>query len=193
VPYKDLEIRKAKARTYTATYRARMKENKVLQPRVCLLCETDISAKRQDAKFCCRKHKAMFSDSNRNYAEQYAKNRDKKRDAALKYYYADVEKSRQKARDRQRQNLPIFAFNQAKRRSSKLQRTPSWLSSEDFWLIDEIYKLSALRTKLTGVKWHVDHIVPLRGNNVSGLHVPSNLQVILGQDNISKHNRFEAN
>lgn len=192
MPHKDLEVRTAYAREYIAAYRARLKASKVVEPKFCLVCETDISHKIKTAKFCCRKHKTVFFDSKRNYAQEYAKNREKRRKQATKYYHANVEVSRKKALERQKQNLACFAANQAKRRAAKLQRTPAWLTSEDLWLVEEIYKLSALKTKLTGVKWHVDHVIPLQGKNVSGLHVPANLQVILGCDNVGKHNRFEA-
>lgn len=74
----------------------------------------------------------------------------------------------------------------AKRRASKDQRTPAWLSDDDYWMMKEIYALSALRTKLTGIKWNVDHIIPLRGKMVSGLHVPQNMQVITKQANLLK-------
>lgn len=192
MPYKNPDVRRAKAREYTAAYRARIKANKVIEPKVCLVCETDISHKAKTAKFCCRKHKTLFFDSQRDYAKEYAKNREKRQKQALAYYHADVEISRKKALKRQKQNLACFAANQAKRRAAKLERTPAWLSGEDLWFVNEIYKLSALRTKLTGVKWHVDHVIPLQGKNVSGLHVPTNLQVILACDNVGKHNRFEA-
>lgn len=64
------------------------------------------------------------------------------------------------------------------------------LRSAPEWMIREAYALAALRTKLTGIKWHVDHIIPLRNSMVCGLHCEKNLQVIPARDNISKGNRF---
>lgn len=75
-------------------------------------------------------------------------------------------------------------------RSAKANRAPSWLSDDDKWMIGEAYELAALRTRITKVSWHVDHIVPLRGEAVSGLHVPWNLQVILGRENVQKGNKY---
>jgi hypothetical protein len=77
----------------------------------------------------------------------------------------------------------------AKRRAARIERTPSWLNDDDYWVIKETYHLAKLRTKLFGFKWHVDHIVPLQGKLVSGLHVPTNLQVIPWLDNQKKHNK----
>jgi hypothetical protein len=80
----------------------------------------------------------------------------------------------------------------AKRRSSRLQRTPAWLTEDDLWMIGHAYELAALRTKMFGFSWHVDHKIPLQGKNVSGLHVPENLQVIPGYENTRKSNRYEV-
>jgi hypothetical protein len=77
-----------------------------------------------------------------------------------------------------------------KRRLSKIHRTPRWVGPEEQWLIREIYELAAMRTKALGFSWHVDHIVPLQGKTVSGLHVPSNLRVIPATVNIRKGNRL---
>jgi hypothetical protein len=77
-----------------------------------------------------------------------------------------------------------------KRRTAKMHRTPAWLTADDLWMIEQAYELAALRTKLFGFSWHVDHVLPLQGRKVSGLHVPNNLQVIPWNDNVSKSNKF---
>jgi len=77
----------------------------------------------------------------------------------------------------------------AKRRSAQLKRTPTWLTENDHWMIEQAYELSVLRTKLFGFAWHVDHIIPLQGKYVSGLHVPINLQVIPATENLRKANK----
>jgi hypothetical protein len=73
---------------------------------------------------------------------------------------------------------------------AKIFRTPKWLTADDIWMIEEAHALSDLRAGLTGIKWHVDHVIPLRAIDVSGLHVPSNLQVIPASVNMAKHNTF---
>ena len=78
------------------------------------------------------------------------------------------------------------------RKISLIQRTPKWLTDDDFWMIEQAYELASLRTKMFGFQWHVDHVIPLRGKKVSGLHVPTNLQVIPWKDNQRKTNKFEV-
>ena len=56
----------------------------------------------------------------------------------------------------------------------------------------EAHELARMRDRCTGVKWSVDHIVPLKGKRVSGLHTWNNLQVILLQNNRLKSAKFEV-
>ena len=56
-------------------------------------------------------------------------------------------------------------------------------------MIEEAYSLAQLRTQMFGFPWHVDHIIPLQGKKVSGLHVPSNIQVIPALENVKKSNK----
>jgi len=79
---------------------------------------------------------------------------------------------------------------EAKRRAAKLNATPGWLSKEHLKEIDEVYAEAIRLSEETGIKHHVDHIIPLQGETVSGLHVPWNLRAIPAFDNLSKHNKL---
>ena len=93
------------------------------------------------------------------------------------------------AQYRKQNKYKVNALNRL-RKYQKMQRTPSWLTLDDKWFMEEIYHLAQLRTKMLGFEWHVDHIIPIKGKNVSGLHVPNNLRVIPAKENLSKHNKF---
>jgi len=96
------------------------------------------------------------------------------------------------ARQKWRKNNPAkLAADTNKRRLAKINRTPPWLNKSQLFEMESVYNYcAALRN--VGLDYHVDHIVPLRGDNVSGLHVPWNLQVITGAENMSKGNRFNG-
>ena len=76
-----------------------------------------------------------------------------------------------------------------KRRAAKINRTPSWA---DMDAIRAVYLEARRLTRETGIAHHVDHIVPLQGKRVCGLHVHHNLQILTGPENCKKNNRFEV-
>lgn len=80
----------------------------------------------------------------------------------------------------------------AKRRAEKKKRTPIWVKNQYKEEIKEFYKLAKALEDFTGIKWEVDHIVPMKGELVSGLHVPWNLQLLPKTDNAKKGNRFHV-
>jgi len=90
----------------------------------------------------------------------------------------------------QQRNKSKCAFYTSQRRALLLKATPSWLSEEHLNLILIEYDLAAWCTKVTQQKYEVDHIVPLQGKTVCGLHVPWNLQVLPKIDNIKKSNKY---
>ena len=70
----------------------------------------------------------------------------------------------------------------------KKQRTPEWA---DLDAIRKIYEECAVLIKLHGPSsYHVDHIIPLLGKTVSGLHVENNLQILTAEDNMKKSNNY---
>lgn len=90
----------------------------------------------------------------------------------------------------QRADPGKYAHLTALRYTAKIQRTPKWLDWLQKAAIKSFYVRAAVLSKKTGVKYSVDHIIPLRGRNVSGLHVPWNLRIMLSTENSSKSNKF---
>ena len=76
---------------------------------------------------------------------------------------------------------------EAKRHAAKLKATPKWANLR---AIERIYTKAKRISKETGVRHSVDHIYPLRGKTVSGLHVPENLRVIPLVENCKKRNKM---
>ena len=117
-------------------------------------------------------------------------------DLCRKQYNSDRYKANKeafKARNNKyrRANQAKYNFIEGKRRASTLQRTPNWLTKADYAKIEEFYVQSRELTETTGIKYEVDHIIPLQGKNVSGLHVPENLQIITKSENCIKSNSYE--
>ena len=81
----------------------------------------------------------------------------------------------------------------AKRRAAKMQRTPKWLTEKDLKVMKAFYSIAQMLSKVNNEVWHVDHKIPLQGDLVSGLHVPSNLQLMRGIENETKRNQYYVN
>ena len=82
-------------------------------------------------------------------------------------------------------------FWTANYRSAKDKRMPPWLNDAEQFELECVYTYCAALRQV-GLDYHVDHVIPLRGQRVSGLHVPWNLQVIPGRENTSKGNAFNG-
>lgn len=79
----------------------------------------------------------------------------------------------------------LVASKTFRRRLATRNATPLWA---DLNAIDAVYLKARATSAQTGVEHHVDHIVPLRGKNVCGLHVAHNLQILPATANIKKSN-----
>lgn len=71
-------------------------------------------------------------------------------------------------------------ISSANYRASKIQRTPKWANLQK---IKDFY-LNCPKN------YHVDHVIPLQGKNISGLHVIENLQYLTAEENYKKGNKW---
>lgn len=111
---------------------------------------------------------------------------------------SDGERKRRKNKNRSnwaKRNLAKEAFWSSMKRKRVRLATPKWLTDNQREEIEKFYILAKEKQSETGVKYHVDHICPLKGVNgkgehvLCGLHVPWNLQVIVFRDNLTKSNK----
>lgn len=151
--------------------------------KVCTLCNTRLQLHNY-------KHKPRISK--RGITVQQYNSTCKQCDSKiqLNFYYrnreAKIEYQKRLNREKVEQYRPKKNARDSKRRASKQNATPQWLTDDDLIQITALFDLRLFVTKETGVEHQVDHIIPLNGTTVCGLHVPWNLRVIPAAENLNK-------
>ena len=105
-------------------------------------------------------------------------------------YWSDPEAARKRSSLWMKNNRAKCNAVNARRRASDKKRVPVWLTKEHKEQIKAYYDLAKKVSDWSGIPHQVDHIVPLKGKIVSGLHVPWNLQVVSAEYNQNKYNKF---
>jgi hypothetical protein len=167
MPLKDLEARKA----YQKDYASRNKE------KACARVKAWRAA-----------NPAKRAEQSKRYA---AKHPEKLIEKTTRWRNKNPERAAELSKLGRQRNKGRIVANKAKYRAGKTNRTPAWLTESDFLRIKCKYQLAAMLNKHGVEPWEVDHIIPLHGQTVSGLHVPSNLRVITARENRLKNNRLE--
>jgi formate-dependent nitrite reductase cytochrome c552 subunit len=140
---------------------------------------------------CARNNRAKNAAAIKRKKREYnVKNAEAIQQRKHEYYLANAETIKQRVREWEKSHPDVIARRGARTRAARLARRPHWLSREHEQQIQALYAEAQRLGEIAGEPYHVDHIVPLQGKTVSGLHVPWNLQVIPGRENWAKSNRF---
>jgi hypothetical protein len=123
----------------------------------------------------------------------YNENKDKARSRQKKYVANSQELYKEGQKRYYENNKEKFRAKEILRKHYQNNQTPEWLNKahkaeiEGFYMFCKIF--SSYKTKKSDT-FQVDHIVPIKGKQVSGLHVPWNLHVLTCRDNAQKSNTF---
>lgn len=155
---------------------------------------------KQYRKLSYKKNKDYYAQKGRAWRK---KNADRVKEYNKLEYGANKEAHKKRALAWRTKNLSRHKRNQrrwmqenkgrvnsliAKRKAAKMKRTPVYRCQP---MIDLFYKEARRISEETGIPHHVDHIIPLQGALVSGLHTASNLQILTAIENMRKHNHFD--
>jgi hypothetical protein len=116
---------------------------------------------------------------------------EKNRDAVIARAAArPTEEKRRLQAEYKGRNVDVVRADTSVRKRRHREATPAWLTKEERLQMRELYVQARKLTVVTGERYVVDHIVPLRGESVCGLHVPWNLRVITQDENLKKSNKL---
>lgn len=110
----------------------------------------------------------------------------KRNACSRKQYQNNLETERQRNKEYREKNPHKGNARSAKRRASKLRATPTWLTKRQVDQISEFYSMAKELENVFPWKQEVDHIEPIQGKDICGLHVPWNLQIVPMVTNRSK-------
>jgi 5-methylcytosine-specific restriction endonuclease McrA len=101
-----------------------------------------------------------------------------------------AEEKRRNRADYKDRNVDVVRADTSVRKRRHREATPTWLTPAERLQMRDLYVQARKMTELTRERYVVDHIVPLRGEEVCGLHVPWNLRVITQEENLKKSNKL---
>jgi hypothetical protein len=116
-----------------------------------------------------------------------AENKERVRELRRNWKQANPEKVKASHKEYAKANPHKAREQKARREASKIRATPEWADTKK---MQEVYAEAQFLRDVVGGDWHVDHIAPLRSKLVCGLHNHFNLQVLPGEENIAKSNKF---
>jgi len=132
-----------------------------------------------------RASRKLYNDKNPQLAKQQA---------ALgksKWKASNPEKVKAYRKTSYERNPQAWKVSARKREFDEAQRTPEWGLELTNLVFEEAVDLRLKRGLVTGFAWEIDHEIPLRGKQVSGLHVWNNLRVIPQTLNRRKYNTYD--
>lgn len=139
------------------------------------------------------KRRDYFIEYNKSAAGQLSKRKyyaANKEDVIARAQARPIEdKTRYKTKYK-RKNPELYCELAGLRHRRSKNARPQWLTAEQKMEIRLKYRLAVALSKETGIKYVVDHIIPLQGKTVCGLHVPWNLAVITQTENCKKSNKL---
>ncbi len=135
------------------------------------------------------RYQAKRDEVNAYKRKHYESNKDVYLAKAKAWSVANDERRKEIARAYAKRNPDVLLENVRRRQVSE-KRTAVKLSADQRAAIRNIYAEARRISDDTGIKHNVDHIIPLRGKYVSGLHVPQNLKIIPALENRRKSNKF---
>ena len=186
------ENRQANIETYRKRSREYAREWRIKNPEKAHAADKIYSDKNKDKRNAyAKQYRKDNPEKIKVLAKDWAKaNPEKIKGYAIKAVKAWNERNPDYQSNFYKANKERYVAARARRRAAQDSATPTWLTAIDKAMIQEMYDVSEARYIQTGIKHHVDHIVPINGKGVAGMHVPWNLQVITAHENLSKGWRF---
>jgi 5-methylcytosine-specific restriction endonuclease McrA len=145
----------------------------------------------KEEDFLKRRKKEICAEYRRKHKERVRLSRKSWECKNPEYFSEHFRKNKQtklkQVSEYKKNNKDKIRYSNALRAKKIKTATPVWADLEK---IRVIYREALKKEILTGITHHVDHIIPLRGKTVCGLHIPENLQILTEEQNLKKGNRL---